>query len=313
MTPAFEFARRAVRFRAPVILGLTMIFGACNATDKLTNPSDEPVDTPAPATVDDPSLASSFRGGIPLGTFALPTSQFGSTFNGALRNIWPGELASELRSIKARGGKIVLMMAGNESHYKTGGHFDLNKWKARVARFRGANFSSYVKDGTIIAHYLIDEPTDPRNWGGRPVSPATLEEMARFSKSLWPSMPTVVRAEAGLIKWSRPYRYLDAAWAQYLYRKGNPSTYIRRVVGEAQRMGLGLVVGLNITKGSPTKGKMSAAQVRSAGAALLSSSYPCAFISWTYDARQLNSASMRDAMRYLRARAQSRSQRSCKG
>jgi hypothetical protein len=290
-----------------------MIFGACNATDKLTNPSDEPVDTPAPTTVDDPSFSSSFRGGIPMGTFALPTSQFGSTFNGALRNIWPGELVSELRSIKSRGGKIVLMMAGNESHYKTKGHFDLNKWKARVARFRGTNFSSYVKDGTIIAHYLIDEPTDPRNWGGRIVTPSTLEEMARFSKSLWPNLPTVVRAEAGLIKPSRPYRYLDAAWAQYLYRKGNPNDYIRRVVSEAQRMGLGLVVGLNITKGSPTKGKMTAAQVRSAGAALLNSSYPCAFISWTYDARQLNSSSMRDAMRYLRGKAQSRSQRSCKG
>jgi hypothetical protein len=292
-----------------------MVFSACNATDKLTSPTDTPADTPEPTgpTVDEPSLSSAFRGGIPIGTFHLPTSQFNSQFNGALRNIWPGELNSELRAIKARGGKIVLMMAGNERWYKTNGHFDLGKWKARVARFRGTNFSSYVKDGTIIAHYLIDEPTDPFNWGGRPISPATIEEMARYSKQLWPNMPTVVRAEAGLIRWSKRYRYLDAAWAQYVTRKGDPNKYIRRVVSDAQHMGLGLVVGLNLTKGGPNKRKMSASQARTVGAALLSSNYPCAFISWQYDARQLASSAMKETMRFLRAKAQNRSQRSCRG
>src|SRR3954452_14929049 len=107
MTQLLEFARRAARLRAPLFVGLAMVFSACNATDNLS-PTDTPADTPAPAgvTADDPSLSTSFRGGIPMGTFALPTTQFGSTFNGALRNIWPGQLVSELRSIKARGGKI---------------------------------------------------------------------------------------------------------------------------------------------------------------------------------------------------------------
>jgi hypothetical protein len=301
------------RYRAPLVAALVLLFSGCNTSDLLTPDTPEDVTevtVPEEAT-DAPSFASSFAGGIPMGTFALPTSWFGSPYNGALRNIWPGELIAQLSAIRARGGKVVLMFAGHESHYKTDGRFSLTKWKARVDRFKGVNFSSFINDGTIIAHYLIDEPTDYHNWGS-PIPPSTLEEMARYSKSRWPGMATVVRAEPGLIKWSRTYQYLDAAWAQYLYRKGNASDYIRRVTSDAQRMGLALIVGLNITKGSPTKGRMTGSQVKSWGSALLSSSYPCAFISWTYNSDHLSSSSMKDAMRYLRSKAQNRSRKSCK-
>jgi hypothetical protein len=61
------------------------------------------------------------------------------------------------------------MLAGHERHYKSRGYFDLGKWKARVNRFRGVDFYSYVRDGTIIGHYLIDEPYDAHNWR-RPIS-----------------------------------------------------------------------------------------------------------------------------------------------
>ena len=293
-----------------------MIFGACNATDKLTNPSDAPVDTPDPIgpTADAPSLASSFRGGIPMGIFALPTSMFGADYNGAMRNIWPSELVKELSAIRARGGRVVLMMAGNERHYKDRAHhFSITMWKSRVSRFKGINFSQFINDGTVIGHYLIDEPNDPHNWGGKPVPGSVVEQMAQFSKQLWPNMATVVRAEPGyLAKTGGHYRYLDAAWAQYVTRKGTPSEYIRRNVADAQRVGLALVTGLNISKGGPGGGRMSPTLIKIAGATLLNSSYPCAFISWQWDSRYMSSGTVRDAMRLLRARAQSRSSKSCR-
>ena len=206
------------------------------------------------------------------------------------------------------------MFAGNERHYKTDGHFDLGKWKARVNRFRNVNFSDFVKDGTIVGHYLIDEPYDPANWAGRPVPGSTLEEMARYSKSLWPSMVTIVRAEPYLIKWRGTYRYLDAAWAQYLWRKGNVNDYIRRNISEAQRMGLGLVVGLNLRHGGTPNGTwMSPDEVKNFGSALLSSSYPCAFISWQYDSKYLSSSSIKTAMSVLKSKAQNRASKSCRG
>ena len=137
--------------------------------------------------------------------------------------------------------------------------------------------------------------------------------MARYSKSIWPNLKTIVRDEPSQIKWSGTYRYLDAAWAQYLWRKGNVNTYIQENVATAKKMGLGLVVGLNIVDGgNPKNTWMSPSEVENWGSVLLSSDYPCAFISWQYDS-DLNNGAMKDALSTLRRKAQNRGSRSCTG
>lgn len=302
MTYTFKLSRRIARFRPVPALALLAVITACGGTDSL-----EPHDIEQT-----PAFATSFAGGIPFGMFALPTDQFGARYNGAMANIWPDYLLKELAAIKARGGRVVLMMVGNEQYYKDAdGHFSLTKWKQRVDRYRGVDFSSYVKDGTIIAHYLIDEPNDPANWNGQPIPGSTVDEMARYSKQLWPDLATVARVEPGYF--SGTMRYLDAAWAQYLERRGDASDYIRRTVADAQARGLGLIVGFNVLKGGVNGAPMTAAQVGSWGSALLSSSYPCAFISWKYDAPYLSSSGIGSAMDGLRDKAQSRAGRSCRG
>jgi len=138
--------------------------------------------------------------------------------------------------------------------------------------------------------------------------------MARYSKQIWPKLPTVVRTESSyLAKWSGTYRYLDAAWAQYVHRKGDVDVFLSRNVADAKRKGLALVVGLNILKGGPNSSAMTASQVKTWGSRMLSSSYPCAFISWKYDAAYLSSSSMKEAMSMLRSKAQNRSTRGCRG
>jgi hypothetical protein len=320
MNYTFKLARRAARFRAPMLATiLAFAFGACDS-DELTNTTSDDLSTPGeladPAepvvAVESPSLAAvSFAGGIPFGHAPQPLSAFGSLYNGAKLTISPGQLLEYLATIRARGGKVVLMFAGNDRYYKDTRGFNLSKWKARIDRFRGINFSSYIKDGTIIGHYLVDEPNDPSNWYGRTISPATVDEMARYSKSRWSGMATIVRAEPYYFK-SRPPRYLDAAWAQYVTRKGTAADYIRRNVADAQRAGLGLVVGINISKGGPNRRRLTPSEVKSFGTALLSSSYPCAFINWTYGS-YLSTTGMRDAMRLLRSKAQNRGSRTCRG
>jgi len=315
MTHTFKSAQRAARLRALLLVALPL--GACNSADQLAttlyDPSADAIDeqsaTPAPL------FSSNFRGGIPIGFFAQPNSAYGDLYNAALRNDWPENLLSNLAQIKARGGKVVLMFAGNEQHYKDGdGHFSLSEWKARVDRFKVVNFSSYVSDGTIIGHYLIDEPNDPANWNGRPVAPATLEEMAGYSKQLWPTMPTIVRAEPGyLAQWSGSYRHLDAAWAQYLHRRGDAGDYIRRSVSDAKSKGLALIVGLNILKGGPNQSEMTASQLQSWGSTLLADPYPCAFISWKYDEKYLQPSDITRAMAFLSQKAREHASRSCSG
>ena len=336
MSHSFILSRRVLRFRAFAFSACIVALAACDSSDSLNPDTSLPegveLETPADpissieedtpleedgtqqlAPAGEPVLASvSFAGGIPMGTYAQPTSTFGERYNGGLRNIWPESLTRELAAIKSRGGKVVLMFAGNEQYYRdAAGKFSLTKWKARVDRFRNVNFSSYVSDGTIVAHYLIDEPNDPANWAGTPVSASTVEQMAQYSKQLWPGMLTVVRVDPGYLR--SDHRYLDAAWAQYVYRKGAASDYIRRNVADAQSRGLGLITGLNVLKGGPNGAKMTAEQVKTWGSTLLGSSYPCAFISWQYNDTYLSGTSMRSAMDALRNKAENRSMRSCRG
>ena len=335
MPHSFKLSRRIARFRTPLLAFLVLAFAGCDSSDSLNpdsttpesvdlGPTADPIssieeDTPVEedgalqlVPVGGPELASaSFAGGISIGLYHQPTGTMGSVYNGGLRNISPSYLQRELAGIRERGGKIVLSMAGNEKYFKdSNGNFSLTKWKERIGRYRGVNFSSYVNDGTIIGHYLIDEPNDPANWNGRPVSAAVVEQMAQYSKQLWSNLPTIVRVDPGYLR--NDHRYLDAAWAQYVYRKGSASDFIRRNVADAQDRDLALVTGLNVLKGGPNGAKMTASQVRDWGSTLLGSSYPCAFVSWQYSSDYLSSGSMRDAMNALRNKAESRSLKSCR-
>jgi hypothetical protein len=303
MTYTFKLARRIARHRAPMLAACLLAIVACGG-DKSFDPSDQMVEHTGPH-------AAAFAGGIPFGYFAMPLDQYGARYNGGHANIGENQMMQELEFIKNRGGKVLLSLAGSPRYYLEGGRFSMSKWKQRVDRYRGVNLSSYAKDGTIIGHYMIDEPNDPANWNGQPVPPSVLEEMAKYSKSLWPDMPTIVRVEPSYL--DKDHKYLDAAWAQYLNRRGDAGDYIKRNVSEAQSRGLALIVGMNVLKGgSPNLTPMTASEVQSWGSALLSSSYPCAFISWEWDSGYNNNSGMSSAMDALRRQAQNRTTRSCR-
>jgi hypothetical protein len=313
MTYLFKLAQRTARLRALPLLALVAALSGCD-TDRLTNFSEDPAAPAAePFTPPTALYAEGFRGGIPFGPWSMPTDKFGAVYNGSMRNIAPSELLSELAAIKSRGGRVTLTFAGNERHFIDGNHrFSLSMWKERVSRFKGINFDSYVQDGTIIAHYLIDEPNDAFNYGV-PVPGSMVETMAQYSKQLWPNLPTVVRAEpAYLERTGGPYRYLDAAWAQYVTRKGTAEDYIRRNVADAQRIGLALVTGLNITKGGDGGTQMSASLVQSAGSTILAQSYPCAFLSWEWRDTYMSRSDIKAAMAVLSNKAEAHAARSCR-
>jgi hypothetical protein len=259
---------------------------------------------------------------MPFGLYNMPTSEMGSDFNAKMTNarLWLPSLTrptnimlAELEAIKSRGGKVIVNLAGGHYNYlDENGRFSMTKWKQRVDAFRSTKFGSYVRDGTIIAHHVVDEPNDPSNWGGIPIPPATVEEMARYSKQIWPNMATVARAESSyLAKWAGTFVYLDGAWAQWVARKGDPTEFITRNVADAKRKGLSLVTGLNILKGDFTE-PLSPSLIKSAGSALLSNSYPCSFISWQYNADYLATPGVMDALKYLRLKALNRPFKTCR-
>jgi hypothetical protein len=84
-----------------------LALAACESSEPFNPESSTPPVPEGMAAA--PTVASAFAGGIPFGYFRQPTSEFGSRFNGAHRNIAPYALVKELAAIKARGGKVVLM------------------------------------------------------------------------------------------------------------------------------------------------------------------------------------------------------------
>lgn len=313
MTYTLKFAPWTARLRAPFFAALFLLLASCNGTDAFTpgdnaDPETDGLGSEPETILDEPSFTTSFAGGIPMGLFALPTTLIGSRYNGALRNIYPRYLVSELRAIRDRGGKVIINLAGAPSRYKDRyGRFSLSMWKTSVDRFKGIDLSSFIRDGTIIAHFLLDEPYSAKRWGYE-IPYSTLEAMAKYSKARYPTLATTVRSRPDQLG---KHYYLDAAWSQYHSRFGDPYKYIAHDVAVAKNKGMALIVGMNVINGNGGR-NMTASQLKSIGGALLSSSYTCAFVSWKYDSYYLSKSGIKEAMSYLRNKAQSRSSKSCR-
>jgi hypothetical protein len=295
-------------------------------TDTTAGPGVDSLPVPNPDTLAPPpdTLAPppAHYAGIPFGLFRTPPDLWSAEYNGGTREIPPENLLEHLVAARRMGGKVIIRLVGASNRYLNADHtFSMTKWKQRLDRFRGIDFNSYIEDGTIAGHFILDEPHDPSNWGGTTVPPAVIDELAKYSKEIWPDMPTVVRAWPSFLK-GYHYKYLDAAWAQYSERFGPIQPFVKENVRDAKDAGLALIVGLNLlnggTKSSGIKGlyagrwAMSAAQIRSWGEELIADPYVCAFISWRYDKPYLSRDDIRAALSELSQKAKSHQERSCR-
>ena len=144
-----------------------------------------------------------------------------------------------------------------------------------------------MADGTLLAILLVDEPSSKKRWGGEPIPPATLDQMAHYAKTLFPALPTAIREAPSDLR-DQQWHWLDLAWAQYTVHKGPIAAYVPAEVAAARAAGLGLIVGLNISKGGdgtsgfgdPREPGMSGEEIVRYGRALLDAPSACAFISW---------------------------------
>lgn len=260
--------------------------------------------------------------GIPFGLFRTPPELWSPEFNGGTREMPPEHLLAHLMAARRAGGRIIIRMVGGEPNYRNSDKtFSITKWKQRLDRFRDIDFNSYIEDGTIAGHFILDEPHDKSNWGGTTVPPAVIDELAKYSKEIWPTMLTVVRGWPSFLK-GYHYQYLDAAWAQYSARFGPIDSFVKQNVQDAKETGLALIVGLNLinggTKASGINGlyagtySMSAEQVRSWGDALVSEPYACAFISWMYYKPYLSREEIKSALSELSLKAKSHPDPGCR-
>jgi hypothetical protein len=230
-------------------------------------------------------------------------------------------LLADLEYARRSNTRVLLNLTGSERYLSDGKGFSFDKWKARVDQFRNADIASYIADGTIVGHFIMDEPDDPSNWGGKTVPLADIDLIAKYSKEIWPTLPTVVRVTPGWLK-GYHFQYLDAAWAQYLDRFGPLEPYIATNLRDAKEAGLALVGGLNVLNGGSKnsgipghkagKFAMSANEIRTWGSAMLAQPYFCAYIMWEYERNYFSRPDIKAAMAELSQQAKAHPQQSCR-
>ena len=207
----------------------------------------------------------------------------------------PDNVIAFLSGVRSKGGRAIIKMSMGTDKYITNsdGTFSLTKWKGLVDRFRKVNLDPFISDGTLLGHFLIDEPHRAVRWGGKIISHATVEAMAQYSKGIWRNMTTFARVVPSWLDDSPIiYRALDAGWLQYEVNKGDVAKLVAAEVAAAKPKGLGLIVGLNILDGGngssgvrgwiTRKWAMSASEIRTYGTALLNQSHACGFYNWSY-------------------------------
>jgi len=347
MTHTFKLARWAARFRAVALVAAVVGFMACENADRLgpitlgdtptvanpTSSSDSaiglPVDPAEGDTLTDAQVeanealgeAAFVTGrtaqGVAFGAFDLPSGKFSPSITGSVRAVGPDNILQILAAARKSGARVVVRLSRSSTYWTNRNpsvNLALCKW--HIARFKRVNLKPYIADGTLLAHYMIDEPHDASNWGGKPVPFATLEAMAKFSKQLWPGLTTVVRSYPDwLAKAPFRWRYLDAAWAQYSARKGEVNSWMRTQASYARQEGLGLIVGLNWLHGGRARGgryPMSASQIKSFGSALASNSYACGVYNWRYDTRYFGRSDIKAAIAYVASKSKNRTRQSCR-
>lgn len=308
----------------------TPVAGTAPGDSVATVPVDStliPTDSLSGDTAGGVTLASSTLPGIAFGTVHISPTLLNSVHTGwhAAGELSPSNALTLLSTTRSKGGRVTVKLCmGRDDYVKNAdGTFSFTKWKSLVDRYRTVNIGPYIADGTILGHYLIDEPQRAARWGGKIIPQSTLEAMAKYSKQIWPGMATFVRVVPSWLA-SAPvtYTYLDAGWLQYAAGKGDAATLLTTEVAAAKTKGLGLLVGLNILNGGngssgirgTESGKyaMSATEIRNYGKALLTSSYSCAFFMWQYDATYYGRSDIKSAFADVSLIAKGHAKTSCR-
>jgi hypothetical protein len=333
-----------------MIVALAVLAGtACNETEDLAAPADVPSTTTADAAPDDSltamdslnsTLASVSFSGLPYGPIGLwatlTTFEMGpEPFTLSQEMVSSSSIVARINNARNKRQRLVLAMTGgNASDYKTNGKFDLAKWKRRMNSFNTSTIRNAVaggvSDGTVVGNTMMDEPETVK-WGGN-VSKSVLDNMAVYTKGIFPSLPVGVNVGPPGYRWRASERFHKLDWVRYQYNwlvtSGNIGTWRSAVLDQARKDGVTPAFSLNVLDGGvkDTQGSwdcawtnrgtfnrncwMSPDQVRTYGKAIGPSG--CFMLMWTYTDAFMSKSANRDAFKDVASTMATKSRRSCR-
>jgi hypothetical protein len=268
--------------------------------------------------VDSVQVPAKTTAGFAVGLSRWPADLYCSgPMSAAGQSLEPRELLGRIQ-LAARCGIRLLFVPPRRlltTNGRTAGVFSVDSAKRLTDRYAAVLPADTLRKyrATILGLNLGDDYGCTRCWGGTAVSQAQIAEWAAYTGAKLPGIPLGVRVTPN---WVAAYPALaplvDYAWAQYHTRKGDAQTYYDNAATIAQRLGLRMVMGVNVENCNGARSTpCTAADLVRFGTIAVSHPASCAFISWRYNEATWERAEIREAWEGLVAVARGRGAEEC--
>lgn len=257
--------------------------------------------------------------GFTAGLSSWPADFYcGGATTGAMQSLDPKALLSRIQLADRCGVRLVIVPPRRmlTTNGLARGTFSVDSAKRLTDRYAAVLTPEVIEKyrATIVGLNLADDYTCSSCWGGRPITQAQVAAWAAYTRGRLLGLPLGVRVTPD---WVAAYPalapLLDYTWAQYHTGKGDARTYYDKAASIAGRLGLRVVMGLNVEDcyGVGTAACSAADLLRFGGLAV---KHPasCAFINWRYDEATWQRSDVREAWDDLLAVARGRSAEACR-
>ncbi|HEY8257364.1 MAG TPA: hypothetical protein VIG08_06880 [Gemmatimonadales bacterium] len=295
----YTAGERSGAFRVIATLGQS----ADTSAVSLIGGGSPPLPTPTPAP---PPIGPPLKMGVPFGSFGLLSNAGANqaAANLSIDGYSSGTIVSRLAQARTKGMHVLMNMTGGDhKNYISDGHFDMARWQAKMNSYNTptirAAIAQAVADGTIIGNSVMDEPqntTPGKAWGPAGyMTKAKVDEMCRYVKSIFPTMPVGVVHDHRVLEPEKNYAICDFIVSQYRLAKAPIAEFRDGGVAFARRSHISIAFSLNILHGG-TPGTscakygddprgvlcpMSPEQIKSWGTMLGTAG--CALTMWRYE------------------------------
>jgi hypothetical protein len=257
--------------------------------------------------------------GLAAGLSGWPADEYcGGVTSAAMQSLDPLRVLARVQLAARCGVRLVIVPTRRmlTANGQPAGVFSPDSARRLTDRYAAALPPDTLRKyrATLLGFNLADDYNCLACWGGTPVTQAQIAEWAAYARSRLPGLPLGVRITPDWVAEHPPLApLLDYAWAQYFTRKGEPRAYFDTAAAVASRLGLAVVMGVNVEDcyGVGTS-PCTAADLARFGTMAVSHPASCGFINWRYEEGTWGREDVREVWEELLAAARGRGARECR-